>query len=187
MKTFLGIVVFFISVICVFNTSEAQITREEGIKSIARVLDGQTDDFTFKSSGNELLLADVDGTFYQSQGAGEHEEENIVPEPTPCEDGGPAKYCLQVLNSTTGEIICWATKPKQPGWQRDPALGCVLPTTLVKEEYKLRVSLADEACGDHVYPFPDAAQVNFYLLNYSLRKLAQEGPLDAAAAGKKKK
>jgi hypothetical protein len=184
MKKIPVLVFAFLSLVMV-NFGLAQITREEGTKSFARVLDGSTDDFTFKSAGEELLLVDIDGAFYQSSGAGEHEEE-LVGVPNPCDEGGPAKYCLQVLNSS-GEIICWATKPRMPGWQRDPALGCVLPTTVMKEEYTLRVTLADEACGDTVYPFPDAAQINFYLLNFSLRKLAKEGSLEAAASSKKKK
>jgi hypothetical protein len=183
MKTAISIMVCALLLSFGLSIGEAQITREEGIKSIARVLDGQTDDFTFKSVGDELLLADIDGTFYQTNGPGEHEEESNPIEEPACE-GGPAKYCLQVLNNT-GEIICWATKPRMPGWQRDPALACVLPQTSIKEEYTLRVSLGDEQCGDNLYPFPDLTQVNFYLLNFSLRKLGKEGPLETAA-GKKK-
>jgi hypothetical protein len=38
---------------------------------------------------------------------------------------GPNDLCLQVVDSS-GAKVCWAGRPKRPGWQRDPRLACHL-------------------------------------------------------------
>lgn len=180
----------------------AQVVREEGAASIARVLDqspvstGQSelvDDFVLSSRGDQILFATLDATIYQSAGRGE--EEHDGPEsPAPaaedggsCADEGQTGFCLQVLDEA-GDVLCWAERPRNPGWQRDPRLACVLPAERGRlRDYVLRVSLRDEDCGDLAYPYTAAEPGEpepslHYLLNVSLRDIALEGRIHPAVA-----
>jgi len=74
-------------------------------KPIARVLglDGSYDEFTFKSSGNQILFAEIKSEIYQSQGrkGGSHE----TPDGTDggCSDGGsPSEIPGGTTGGTTG-------------------------------------------------------------------------------------
>lgn len=171
----------------------AQVIREDGVKSVAGTLGGieaqAYADYSFSSSGGEVLFASIDAMTYQSSGrhAEEHATGLITPSAMEGEDGGCAdeggdQLCLQLVDST-GEILCWAERPKNPGWQRDPRLICILPTVRSKPEtYSLRVALADQSCADLVYPAAPQDRVIPYLLNVSLRRIAPEGPLATAVA-----
>lgn len=180
---------------------QAQVVREEGVKTIAGVLGGLEadayDDFTFDSAGDEVLVVSVDRAVYQPPG-GEADEDGAAAEPGggcggsggDCGgddggcggEGGPVGLCLQVLDAGW-RVLCWATRPTQPGWQRDPRLICSLPAVHGKpERYTVRVALGDELCSDLLYPDPEGDEPVPYLLSVSLRQVAPEGPLSRAVA-----
>lgn len=171
--------------------NSAQVVRETDVSSIGALLTGSYDDYTFKSSGGEILFADIDRAIYQIQGRGahDHEEEAEPHEPGGeeggCSDGGPSLLCLQVLNEFD-ELLCWADRPRNPGWQTDPRLACPIEAMGRSEKtYTLRVSMRSEGentCGDKVYPAPPAQGSIAYLLNVSLRRAAQDGSLTTAIA-----
>lgn len=167
----------------------AQVVRESGVETVAGVLDdGETyDELSFSSSGGEILFASVDSQIYLTGSQDHHEE----PAPSAAaeepgggcgeDEGGPGRLCLQVVDSRL-EVICWGTRPRMPGWQRDPRLVCVLPETDRPETYLLRVTWEDETCDDLAYPQPQAGLMVPYLLNVSLRRIAPEGALAPAIA-----
>lgn len=169
----------------------AQVVREGDVSSVAGVLGGLEakayDDFAFTSGGGEVLFATVDLWIYQTMGA-THEEHLLEAaaegeEGGGCgEDEGGVGTCLQVLDEID-QVVCWATRPRMPGWQRDPRLVCVLPEVHGQPAaYRLRMALADEDCSDLVYPVPEAGDDVPYLLNVSLRRVAPSGPLAPAIA-----
>jgi hypothetical protein len=84
------------------------------------------------------------------------------------EEGGPGLFKLKVLDALD-QVLCAASRPAPPpGWQRDPRVACVLPTTPVQATYKISVELANPK-GEMVQPaYP-------FLLNISLRKIAKSG------------
>ena len=170
----------------------AQVVREGGVESVAGSLGdaGEPyDEYTFKSAGGEILFASVDALVYVSGEEAGHGEEDVsaAAEEEPgggCgEEGGPARICLQVVDEQ-GQVLCWATRPKSPGWQRDPRLACALPGdgNGRPADYGLRVTLADESCGDTLYPVPGTGEPLPYLLNVSLRRVAPVGALAPAIA-----
>jgi len=169
------------------------VIREDGVHSVAGTLGGSEArayaDYSFSSSGGEIVFASIDAMTYQSSGrnAEEHPAGLITPsaaegEEGACEDESGDQLCLQIVDSL-GEVLCWAERPKNPGWQRDPRLVCILPTVRSKPEtYSLRVALADQSCADLVYPGAPQDRLIPYLLNVSLRRIAPEGPLATAVA-----
>lgn len=171
----------------------AQVIREDGVKSLAGTLGGIEGrayaDYSFTSSGGEILFATIDAMTYQSSGrhAEEHAAGLITPMAGEGEEGGCAdesgdQLCLQVVDAM-GEVLCWAERPKNPGWQRDPRLICILPTVRSRpESYSLRVALADQSCADLLYPQAPQDRLIPYLLNVTLRRIAPEGPLATAIA-----
>jgi len=170
----------------------AQVVRETDVSSVGAVLSGAYDDYTFKSGGGEILFADIDRAIYQIQGRGvhDHEEEAEPHEPGGaeeggCSDGGPSLLCLQLLNEF-GELLCWADRPRNPGWQTDPRLACPIESIgRGQATFTLRVSMRSEGentCGDLVYPAPPAEGSIVYLLNVSLRRATQDGSLSTAIA-----
>lgn len=167
--------------------ASAQVIREEGVKTIAGVVgqvDDAYDDYTFVSSGDEILVVSIDSQVYDKRG-GEHPEgvTGTAEEGGGCDDGdmGPGGLCLQLLDSN-GDVIQAVGRPYLPGWQRDPRLIALIPFTNKQQTYTVRVALADEACGDLVYPVATGTTVRPYLLNASLRKIAPEGASGPAVA-----
>lgn len=168
----------------------AQVVRESDASSVAGALagvDGKAfDDFAFSSGGGDILYATIDAAIYQTLGAAEHDDHEgtlAVEEPGGCggEDSGVG-LCLQVLDATD-QVVCWATRPRNPGWQRDPRLICLLPQVHGRPaEYRLRVALSDDDCADLIYPAPGAGDDVPYLLNVSLRRVATPGGLSPAVA-----
>lgn len=157
---------------------QAQVVREEGVKSIAGVFvttAGQPTraEWSFKSAGGEILFATLDADIYRP--FGEHEAA-IAAAAAGCEDdgGGPGLFRLSVVDGL-GQSLCTAGRPAPPpGWMRDPRLACVLPTLAAPATYRLRVELTLSA-DHHAQPaYP-------YLLNLSLRKIAKPGTGVAAA------
>jgi hypothetical protein len=159
----------------------SQVVREDDQKSIAGVIGGIHPPevfWTFKSAGGEILFASLDAEIY-AVGEQEHEtlEATVQDEESGgCEDeGGPARFCLQVLDAASN-VMCEATRPAPPpGWQRDARLACVLPTTTAPAAYSVRVSAAFEgACTMPSTAAPTATERPF-LLNFSLRGIAPSG------------
>lgn len=180
------------AVILAVDPLAAQVVRESDASSVAGVLGGSEaktyDEFTFISNGDEILYATVDAAIYQTQGATSHEapgeELPAMPgeEPGGCEDEEAVGLCLQVLDAYD-EVVCWATRPRNPGWQRDPRLICLLPAVRGKPaSYRLRLALADDDCSDLLYPVPATGDNVPYLLNVSLRRVAGSGGLAPAIA-----
>jgi hypothetical protein len=173
------------------DTTQAQVVREDGVKSVARILDGPLgaffDDFTFHSNRPQILFATIDGDLYQTAGRPAHEEPHGTEQSGCSDEGGPGGFCLQVLEAD-GDIICWADRPVRPGWQRDPRLSCpLMPSRRSGETYTLRVSLRGEGenpCGpDGLYPDPAPDEPDHpYLLDVSLRDIVPEGAMKPAIA-----
>lgn len=164
------------------------------------------DSFAFRSKGGEVLFADVDADIFQVKGrrGGDHGEEHETEaaassggstshddgstheEGDGCggASGGPGGLCLQVLDAA-GTMICWADRPARPGWQRDPALACPLPESGQPGNYQLRVSLKSGGCGPGGMgghdttsaAEPSDGAVTPYVLNWSLRHVADDGAL----------
>lgn len=143
------------------------------------------DDFSFTGSDNEILFVDLKAAVYQTQGrmGGSHEEVAVASDPllaTAESDDGPGGFCLQVLD-TKGDAICWADRPMQPGWMRDPSLACPLPAD---GSYILRIFLRSE--GENVCAATDgylsvAGQniaKRLYTIAVTKRDLSNEGALD---------
>lgn len=178
---------------------QAQVVREEGVKTIAGIV-GEVgdayDDYIFLSTGNEILAVSVDSQLYDKRGGEDHAEGGCEDggetggcedsEGTGCDDAdaGPRGLCLQLLDAS-GNVIQAVGRPRLPGWQRDPRLIAIIPATPTQETYTIRIALADEACGDLVYPSTAVAAPRPYLLNVSLRRLAPEGAGSAAVAASK--
>lgn len=179
----------------------AQVVREADTYSLAGVLDewNPADDFSFSSRGNQILFANIDSEFFQVRGrrGGDHGEEDEGHEPGAggsggheegdgCEDeeGGGAAICLQVFDAT-GTMICWADRPLRPGWQRDPALACPLPSVTGIAGYTLRVSFKGTGCGPGRQGGHEVAAASAtspgegtpYLMNWSLRTVAGDGQM----------
>jgi len=196
-------------VICAFLVAgQAQVVREEGVVSIAGVLwdTGETNDFYFATQGGEVLFASIDASIYQSAGRGEsadsggcedsavREDGLITGSGCPIEsgsgtthdtsggcsgEGGSLHFKLELYNQA-GDKICHAGRPINPGWQRDPRLFCVIPSTLTPVSYTLRVMIGGMGSGGHA----DAAVTTSeqpgpgvfpYLLNASLRTIVPGG------------
>jgi len=174
-----------------FLTAPAQgdVVREYGVTSIAGALGGATGnsaaEWTFKSSGDEILFASLDADIYRKAPGGEHDEGDVHAtaetghEPGSCsgdDEGGPGVFCLQVIGPS-GQTVCHSARPAPPpGWQRDPRLACVLPTALGQQTYWVRVALSD---GEGSCKDPNVAGIHSsihpFLLNVSLRRIAGSG------------
>ena len=156
-------------------------------QTLARILDGQFDIYTIKSTGGQILLADLDANVYQVQGRGEEhaDHETLVSssdeEGGGCE-GGPGGFCMQVLDGY-GDLICWADRPERPGWMRDPLMACFLPDSARPETYTLRIFLrsGETSCGDQD-PLPPHADTResaerLYVLKLQLQGQDEEGAI----------
>lgn len=180
-----------------------QVVRESETRSLAGVLDdwNPTDSFSFSSRGNEVLFADVDAEIYQVQGrrGGSHDDDeggcgghDTAAITASADDGhddhaasaGPGGLCLQVFDAA-GTMICWADRPARPGWQRDPALACPLPSAQGVANYELRISVKTGGCGpgghdghEPVFTAAPSGGPNIpYMINWSLRRISSDGPL----------
>lgn len=152
-----------------------QVVREDGVKSIAGVLDPDAAyaEWKFLSAGEEVVFASLDADIYRIQT--EHEsaaafaDEGCGDEDGGCgDDAGPGLFRLTVLDAA-GNALCSASRPAPPpGWQRDPRLACPLPATRSPQQYWLRVdlSLVEDEVMQESYPF---------LLNVSIRRIAPSG------------
>ena len=160
----------------------AQGAGDLDTSTIAGVLGGPNASdawWTFKSSGRDVLFARLDAQIYIAREHSDHGDHvAVLAEEGGCsgEEGGPARFCLQVI-APGGAILCEATRPAPPpGWQRDPRLACLLPATAVQVTYRLRVSLTgpEGTClpaGSTVA----AVQAFPFVLDVSLRGLPPSG------------
>lgn len=176
--------VFLILIVLVATSStQAQVVREEGVKSVAGILGGAYATealWTVKSGGSEVIFASLDAEIYRT---GAHHEEESEPSATADEgnggcgdEGGPGRFCLQVIDSS-GTVICQATRPAPPpGWQRDPRLACALPEISGQATYTIRVSLTgpEGSCTLPSLPISSPTEHPF-LLNVSVRRVARSG------------
>lgn len=186
----------FIAVFVVVLTPMREAKADGGTTMAGILSDKGYDDFSFDGSQNEILFIVLKAAVYQTQGrmGGSHEEAPTTTDPLllaaaasggGCsgedgEDGGPGGFCLQVLNSED-KAICWADRPMQPGWMRDPSLACPLPA---EESYKLRIFLRSE--GENVcaktdgYLSAEGKEIakRLYTIDITKRKLSEEGMLD---------
>lgn len=164
------------------SPSSAQIVREEGVKPIGGVLGGGYPgeaSWTIRSTGDEIVFASLDGEIYR---LGMHQPEGEDPHTTAgetggCgEEGGPVRFCLQVI-ARNGAVMCQAAKPAPPpGWQRDPRLACVLPASAGESTYAIRVSLTgpDGTCTQPSQS-PVSAELHPFVLNVSVRRIPLSG------------
>lgn len=151
-------------------SGQAQIVREDGVKSIAGILvPGSQDvaEWTFKSNGGGILFATLDAEIYRTQHGGEHEPATL--ENGGCgEEGGPGLFYIEVVTQNDGAVLCHAERPlPPPGWQRDPRMACKLPESRADTGYVLRVGLSPS--GETAQPYYS------FLLNVSLRGIAPSG------------
>lgn len=175
-----------------FGSALGDPVREEGVKTIAGALGGDTGagaaERAFKSAGNELLFATMDADIYRRRPGGDDHHAAVADgveaaaghEPGGCsgedDEGGPGVFCLQVIDDTGG-ALCHAARPAPPpGWQRDPRLACVLPESQGQRDYAVRVALSDghDSCSDPLVAGVHG-QVHPFLLNLSLRSIAPSG------------
>lgn len=175
-----------LSVVLLPMPAATQVVREDDQKSIAGVIGGAFPSevsWTFKSAGGEILFASLDGEIYLVREGHDHEVDATAcgeeEGSEGCEDeGGPARFCLQVINAYS-QVMCQATRPTPPpGWQRDPRLACLLPATGGKAPaaYTLRVSKAVEgACTLPGDALSGPVTERPFLLNLSLRRIAPAG------------
>ena len=153
------------------SVSQALFGGEDDRKSIAGVLipgEQETVEWTFKSSGGEILFASIDAEIYRAK-TGEHETTIMAEEGGGCsdEEGGPGLFYIEVIGPNNA-VLCRADKPSPPpGWMRDPRLACKLPTTQVQNTYTLRVGL--KTSEEQMQPFYS------FSLNVSLRGIAPNG------------
>jgi hypothetical protein len=169
------------------GVAQGQVIREADTRSVAGLLDAThpANEFTFKSAGGEILFADIDANVYQIQGRGEEDHEEGG-ESGACEGPPRATFCLQVVDAMQS-VLCWAERPVNPGWQRDPRLLCRLSpsATAGGETYALRVALKPEGegtCGPTLSAAPIPSEEVPYLLSVSLRRIVQGGNLEPALA-----
>lgn len=162
---------------CVVSmTGQAQVVREDNVKSIAGVLYNEVGlqrsvEWLFSSSGGEIMFASLDADIYRK--FSEHGETTVTAATETgggCsgEDGGPGLFRLTLLDQYD-QVICSASRPAPPpGWMRDPRFACLLPVATRPVLYKIRIELANST-GEMVqtsYPF---------LLNISMRKVVASG------------
>ena len=168
----------------------AQFVRESDVKSVAGVIGGTAPPeivYTFMSSGGEILFASLDGEAYKVASAEHEGEGEITPsaEGGGCseDEGGPVRFCLQVIDASN-IALCSSTRPAPPpGWQRDPRFACVLPVAGQPVVYRLRVSAALEGACTPPGMAVQTPQTYPFLLNISLRTIAPPGSsLPQAAA-----
>ena len=170
------------------GTAAAQVVRESGTSSLAGVLYTPSEPMSWKisSRGGEILFASLSADIYRPMAGHDHEEGGEAAEESPtehegggCSDdsgGGPFKFYIKVLDPA-GEVLCSASRPAPPpGWQRDPRLACVMPSTRWNALYTIEVGLkvneehATEAASEAPTPRP-------FLLDLSLRRIAPSGAL----------
>ena len=169
------------------GTAAAQVVRESGTSSLAGVLYTPSEPISWKisSRGGEILFASLSADIYRPMAGHDHEEGGETAEESPteheggCSDdsgGGPFKFYIKVLDPA-GDVLCSASRPAPPpGWQRDPRLACVMPSTRWNALYTIEVGLkvneehATEAASAAPTPRP-------FLLDLSLRRIAPSGAL----------
>ena len=190
----LATLVLLIGACLVVSPAQAQVVREDGVKSIAGILvpaSQETAEWTFASLGGVVLFATLDADIYR-KAMGGHETAAAADTGDGCsdteggcsddssggcsdEEGGPGLFYIEVIGPSG--VLCRADKPAPPpGWMRDPRLACALPVTKVQTTYKVRVGLKvpeDEGVQEY-YPF---------LLNVSLRRIAPLGVNIQSAIG----
>lgn len=179
--------------VCVVNgAADAQVVREDGTDTIAGLLspNGQKKAYwTFRSAGNEILFASLDAEIYLPFPGGHSDTHETVD--STCDDGsscgdetdegcggsgGPGRFYLAVYGPAGR--ICYAERPAPPpGWQRDPRLACVLPAGPADTKYKIEVGLREKEHEESNAQYP-------FLLNLSLRRLANVGSVVQAAVAK---
>lgn len=154
----------------------------------AGVLGGSnsTDDYSLRAAGGSVIFATAASNFFQTAGRRPGEDDHGGGEGTVGaaaeEDSGKELLCMQLLDEAGG-ILCFAERPSQPGWQRDPRLACPLSgDPAVTLNYVLRVSYADTDCSDANYPASpvkkDGTAVSTpYKIEGSLQGAPGDGPL----------
>ncbi len=178
------LMILILGAFLVTGSGQAQVIREEGVKTIAGILypDEDTAEWSFASLGGEILFASLDADIYREAPGGGGHETSTSADSGGCSDGGggcsgddsggcsgeggPGLFYIQVEGPEG--VICQANKPAPPpGWMRDPRMACVLPDSRQPVTYIVRVGLKvkGENIQDH-YGF---------LLNVSLRKIAPTG------------
>jgi len=170
-KIYLFVIVIGVTLLATSSVSRAQFGGEDGRESIAVVLIPgvlEAIEWTFKSSGREILFASIDAEIYRAK-TDEHETTITAAEEGGCEDeGGPGLFYIEVIGQDS-VVLCSADRPAPPpGWMRDPRMACGLPPTKGQNTYTLRVGLKapTEEEPQEYYPFA---------LNVSLRGIAPAG------------
>jgi len=163
----------------------AQVVRESDTDSLAAVLYSPSEPvyWTLKSSGGEILFASLSADIYRTMASHDHEEgaddTAVDHEEGGCsgEDSGgsPFKFYIEVLDPS-GDVLCRATRPAPPpGWQRDPRLACILPSTPGQVTYTVQVGLTvNEEHGDTAMSSSEM-KPHPLLLDLSLRRIAPSG------------
>jgi hypothetical protein len=183
----------FIVVCLMVSAGQAQVVREDGVKSIAGFLvpsSQETAEWTFASAGGAILFASLDAEIYRDPMSGTDHETGGIGDTGGCADtsggcadtgdgcsggssgecsgeGGPGLFFIEVIGPTG--VICHVERPAPPpGWMRDPRMACKLPVTSGQTPYTLRVGLKVPH-GERVQEY------HAFLLNVSLRRIAPTG------------
>ena len=202
MSTEKRLLVFCVVLVVLLAAGQAQVVREDDVASIAGLLESTADynEFHFESLGGEILYATVDSSIYQNKGRGESTDDGgcgethdtgldvVTGSGCPLDsaggtshdssggcsgEGGSMHIKLEVYMGSSK--ICFAGRPVNPGWQRDPRLICVIPQTTLGAQYTLRVLMGGMGGDVHTASSEPTSTEIPYLLNASLRKIATTG------------
>jgi hypothetical protein len=171
------------------STVTAQVVRESDTNSLAGVLYTPSEPVSWglHSRGGEILFVSLSADIYRAMSSHDHEEGAEAAEEPPsdhesggCSDdsgGGPFKFYIKVLDPA-GDVLCSANRPAPPpGWQRDPRLACVLPSTRWGVLYTLEVGLKVNEEHEAAAAVLDEPTPHPFLLDVSLRQIAPNGSL----------
>lgn len=167
----------------------AQMVRESDAASVAGTLQkgiDNDDEYEVRSTGNQLLIVDLDAEVYIVRE--EHTDHTDVASAMAggctddgcsdsgegdegCGGGGPGGFVLEVLDANRVSL-CFAARPTKPGWDTDPRLACLLPE---RGTYFLIVAFATTEPHETALTEEQPKPVHPYLLNVSLRDLAEDG------------
>lgn len=186
----------FIAISVVFLVPFHEAKADGGTTMAGILSDKGYDEFSFMGSGDEILFVELKAAVYQTKGrmGGTHEEAAAVADPILAaeeegggcsgEDGGPGGFCLQVLESADAkEPICWADRPMQPGWMRDPSLACPLSRE-GSNNYILRIfprregeGVCKSTTGFLAFSAEDSMAKRLYTIDITKITISNEGPL----------
>lgn len=124
-----------------------------------------------------FLFAELEGDVFQSngRGTGGHEEAEGKEAGGSGEgcagEGGPGNFRLELFEEGATQPLCFAERPKYPGWMRDPRLACAIGASdKERRSYTLRVSFAGQGAGHEkaLAGPPGAGEMHLFRLRVNL-------------------